>query len=116
MSLEENIVMLQTNSNELIKPHDFEKLIKIYQDSITILNQSKINLKSLENKTKKIPKSRKKINIEQIIDVLEQNCEQFQDKSLSIETKVELFRNSMSMINLAREKLDKQEIEINYHD
>jgi exonuclease VII small subunit len=116
MSLEENIVLLQSNCNELIQPHNFEKLIKLYQDSINVLNQSKINLKSLEEKTKKIPKSRKKINIEQIIDILEQNCEQFQDKSLPIESKVELFRNSMSMINLARDKLEQQEIKINYHD
>ena len=116
MSLEENIVLLQSNCNELIQPHNFEKLIKLYQDSINILNQSKINLKSLEDKTKKIPKSRKKMNIEQILQQLESNSEKFQDSSISIEDKVDLYRVSMSIINMARDKLGQQEIEIKYHD
>ena len=108
--------LLQSNSKELTQPHDFEKLVKIYQDSITILNQSKINLKSLEDKTKKIPKSRKKMNIEQILQQLESNSEKFQDSSISIEDKVDLYRVSMSIINMARDKLGQQELEINYHD
>ena len=116
MSLEEKIQLVQSNSKELIQPHDFEKLVKIYQDSITILNQSKINLKSLEDKTKKIPKSRKKMNIEQILQQLESNSEKFQDSSISIEDKVDLYRVSMSIINMARDKLGQQELEINYHD
>lgn len=116
MSLEEKIQLVQSNSKELIQPHDFEKLVKIYQDSITILNQSKINLKSLEDKTKKIPKSRKKMNIEQILQQLESNSEKFQDSSISIEDKVDLYRVSMSIINMSRDKLGQQELEINYHD
>ena len=116
MSLEEKIQLVQSNSKELTQPHDFEKLVKIYQDSVNILNQSKINLKSLEDKIKKIPKSRKKMNIEQILEQLESNSQKFQDSNLSIEDKVDLYRVSMSIINMARDKLGQQELEINYHD
>lgn len=116
MSLENNIQILQTNSKELSQPYDFEKLVKIYQESVNILNQSKINLKSLEDKTKKITKSRRKMNIEQILTLLQENSEKFQDSNISIEEKVDLYRSSMSIINMAREKLEKQEMEINYHD
>ena len=116
MSLENNIQILQTNSKELSQPYDFEKLVKIYQESVNILNQSKINLKSLEDKIKKIPKSRKKMNIEQILQQLESNSQKFQDSNLSIEDKVDLYRVSMSIINMARDKLGQQELEINYHD
>jgi exonuclease VII small subunit len=115
MSLENQIQILQDNSKELTKSHDFEILIKTYQESINILNLSKVNLKLLEDKTKKIPKSRKKLNIEQILEQLEQNCEKFQGDT-TIEEKIEIYRSSMSIINYAKGKLNQQELEINYDD
>jgi len=116
MSIEEKIQTVLSNSKELTQSHDFEKLVKIYQESVNILNQSKINLKLLEDKTKKIPKSRKKMNIEQILELLESNSEIFQDSNILIEDKVNLYRSSMSIINMARDKLEQQELDINYHD
>jgi hypothetical protein len=116
MSLESKIQQVQKHSKELTQSHDFEKLIKIYQDAVNVLNQSKINLKSLDEKSKKIPKTRKKLNIEQILELLESNSLKFQDDSISIEDKVEIYRSSQSIINMARDKLNQQELEINYDD
>ena len=116
MSLEDTIKLVQSHAKELTQSHDFEQLVKIYNDSINILNQSKINLKLLEDKTNKIPKNRKKLNIEQVLELLELNSQNFQDDTISIEEKVNLYRTSMSIINMAKDKLNKQELEINYSD
>ena len=116
MSFEQNIELLQKNALELTKLHDFEYLINNYESSVEILNELKKKFKSLEDKSKKITKSRKKINVEQTFEILETNSQKFENSELSFEDKVELYRNSISLINLLKDKIVKQELKINYHD
>jgi exonuclease VII small subunit len=112
MSFENNLEILQNNSKKLTNTsNNFEELVNIYETSQKLFQKCNIELIDIEEKCKKNTKSRKKIEINNLFELLEDNKNLFESE-ISLEEKIQLFKNSMSLILLAEDKLKKSELKI----
>ena len=113
MSFEKNLEKLQENSKKLTNTSDnFEELVNIYDSSKKLFEQCNIELNVIKSKVSKVTKSRKKMDLNTLFEVLEENKESFQDDEISLEDKVKIYKNSMSLILQFQDKLEKSELKI----
>jgi|SaaInlStandDraft_1057018.scaffolds.fasta_scaffold259188_2 exonuclease VII small subunit len=113
MSFQKNLEILQENSKKLTNTSDnFEELVSIYDSSKKLLEQCNKELKDIELKLSKTNKSRKKIDLNSLFTTLEENKELFQNNDISLEEKVKIYKNSMSLILQFQDKLEKSELKI----
>ena len=113
MSFENNLHLLQENSKKLTNTsNDFEELVRIYKESLKLLEENKLQLSEFENKISKNNKSRKKINIDDLLELLEINKDLYQEEDIVFEDKIKLYKNTMSLILQAEDKLKSTELKI----
>ena len=89
MSFENNLQLLQENSKKLTNTsNDFEELVKIYKESLKLLEENKLQLSEFENKISKNSKSRKKFDIDDLLEILEINKGLYQEEGIIFEDKI----------------------------
>ena len=112
MSFENNLEILQKNAKDLTNISDnFEVLVNIYESSQKLLQKCNSELIEIEEKCNKHTKSRKKLDINNLFEMLEDNKQIFETE-MSLEQKIQVYKNSMSLILQAEEKLKKSELKI----